>query len=106
MEEVRIFRTPILDGIKIVEYKEMVIVRNVRAMSIVHDWLTRIREIFGGQSGSYQDMMQTMQAEVMAQVRDEVLKQGGNAIVGFDLDFDSIEGLLMATGQGMAVVVE
>ena len=106
MENVKIFRTPILDGIKIVEYKEMVIVRNVRAMSIIHDMLTRVRDIIGGQSGSYKKLMKTMQDEVMAEVQEEAVKLGANAVVGFDLDFDSIEGLLMATGQGMAVVID
>jgi len=32
MDDVRIFTTPILDGIKIKEYKGIVIARNVRAL--------------------------------------------------------------------------
>ena len=105
MDDINIFSTPLLDGISIKEYKGLVIVRNVRAMSIVYDWLTRIRDIFGGRSGSYQNIMKTMEEEVLAEARENARKQGGNAIIDFKLDFDGIEGLVMATGQGMAVVI-
>ena len=106
MDNIKVFSTPILDGVKIAEYKDMVIIRNVRAMSIIHDMLTRVRDIVGGQSGSYKKLMKTMEDEVMTEAREKAAELGANAIVGFKLDFDSIEGLLMATGQGMAVILE
>ena len=38
MNDVQIFTTQILDGIKIKEYKGVVITRNVRAVNIVRDF--------------------------------------------------------------------
>lgn len=105
-ENIRIFTTPILDNIKILEYMETVIVRNVRAMSIVHDLLTRVRDVVGGRSGSYQDLMKKMEEEVLEEIKEKARKMGANAVIDFKLDYDSIDGLLMASAQGTAVVLD
>ena len=105
-EKIRIFTTPILDNIKILEYMGPVIVRNVRAMSIVHDLLTRVRDVVGGRSGSYQDLMKKMEEEVLEEIKEKSREMGANAIIDFKLDYDSIDGLLMASAQGTAVVLD
>jgi len=110
MADVQIFTTPILDGIKIKEYKGIVIARNVRAINIVRDFFTSFRDIFGGRSGSYQEVMKAMQAEAIAEAKEEAKKLGANAIVGFSLDYDNIgskrKSLLMASAKGTAVLIE
>ena len=110
MNDVRIFTTPILDGIKIREYKGVVISRNVRAVNIVRDFFTHFRDIFGGRSASYQDVMKAMQDDVIAEAKEEASRLGANAIVGFSLDYDNIgsknKSLLMASAKGTAVVIE
>ncbi len=110
MNDVQIFTTPILDGIKIKEYKGIVITRNVRAVNIIRDFFTHFRDIFGGRSASYQEVMKAMQDDVIAEAKEEALKLGANAIVGFALDYDNIgsknKSLLMASAKGTAVVVE
>jgi uncharacterized protein YbjQ (UPF0145 family) len=110
MDDIQIFTTPILDGIKIKEYKGIVLVRNVRAVNIVRDFFTSFRDIFGGRSGSYQEVMRAMQDDVIAEAREEAKKLGANAIVGFALDYDNIgsknKSLLMASAKGTAVVIE
>ena len=110
MNDVQIFTTPILDGIKIKEYKGIVIARNVRAVNIVRDFFTSFRDIFGGRSASYQEVMKSMQDDVIAEAKEEARKRGANAIVGFSLDYDNVgsknKSLLMASAKGTAVVVE
>jgi uncharacterized protein YbjQ (UPF0145 family) len=110
MNDIRIFTTPILDGIKIKEYKGLVIVRNVRAINIIRDFFTMFRDIFGGRSGAYQDVMRSMQDDVIAEAKEEARRQGANAIVGFSLDYDNVgaksKSLLMASAKGTAVVIE
>ena len=106
MDDIKIFTTPILDGIRILEYKDPLIVRNVRAMSIIHDLMTRVRDVVGGRSGAYQDVMKKIEDEVFDEIKLKAIEQGANAIVGFNLDFDSIDGLLMGCAQGTAVVIE
>jgi len=110
MDDIQIFTTPILDGIKIKEYKGVVIARNVRVINIVRDIFTSFRDIFGGRSGSYQEVMKAMQDEVIAEAKQEAKKLGANALVGFALDYDNIgskrKSLLMASAKGTAVVIE
>jgi len=110
MYDVQVFTTPILDGIKIREYKGIVIVRNVRAINIVRDFFTSFRDIIGGRSRSFQEVMKSMQDDVIAEAKEEARKLGANAIVAFALDYDNIgskgKSLLMASAKGTAVVIE
>ena len=110
MNDVQIFTTPILDGIKIRQYKGIVIVRNVRAVNVVRDFFTSFRDIFGGRSQSYQEVMRMMQDDVIAEAKNEAARLGGNAIIGFSLDYDNIgsknKSLLMASAKGTAVVID
>jgi uncharacterized protein YbjQ (UPF0145 family) len=110
MNDIQIFTTPILDGIKIKQYKGIVIVRNVRAVNVIRDIFTSFRDIFGGRSASYQEVMRMMQDDVIAEARNEAGRLGANAIVGFSLDYDNIgsknKSLLMASAKGTAVVIE
>jgi uncharacterized protein YbjQ (UPF0145 family) len=110
MNGIRIFTTPILDGIRIKEYKGLVVVRNVRAINIIRDFFTIFRDIFGGRSGAYQEVMKSMQDDVIAEAKEEASRLGANAIVGFSLDYDNVgskrKSLLMASAKGTAVVIE
>ena len=109
MDDVRLFTTPILDGLTVKEYKDVVIVRNVRAVNVIRDFFTAFRDIFGGRSESYQEVMREMQAEVIAEIKDEARKLGANAVLGFCLDYDNVgsknKSLIMASAWGTAVVI-
>lgn len=110
MDGVKIFTTPILDGIKIAEYKGLVTARTVRAVNIIRDFFTSFRDVFGGRSQSYQTVMSEMQAEVIREIQTQAHNIGANAIVGFTIDFENIgakgKSLLMAFAKGTAVVIE
>jgi uncharacterized protein YbjQ (UPF0145 family) len=109
MNDIQIFTTPILDGIKIRQYKGIVIVRNVRAVNVIRDFFTSFRDIFGGRSESYQEVMRLMQDDVIAEAKGEAMRLGANAIVGFTLDYDNVgsknKSLVMASARGTAVVI-
>ena len=109
MSEVRIFTTPVLDGLKISEYKGLVTAKNARAVNIFRDFFTAFRDVFGGRSQSYQNVMQDMENEVIEEIKREAQKLGANAIVGFRLDFENIgsknKSLLLAYAKGTAAVI-
>ena len=110
MNDVEIYTTPTIEGRRIREYKGLVVARNVRAVNIVRDLFTAIRDVFGGRSGSYEKVMRDIQEQAVAEIKEEARQRGANAIVGFRLDFDNISSkgtsLLMATASGTAVLVE
>jgi len=109
MAEIPVLTVPVLDGATISEYKGLVTARNVRAVNVIRDFLTAFRDFFGGRSSSYQEVMEDMEREVLAEVRADAARLGANAIIGFTLDFDNIgsknKSLLMAHGKGTAVVI-
>lgn len=106
----RIFTAPILEDVRIRSYQGYVTARNVRAVNLVRDFFTSFRDIFGGRSASYQEVMEEMQRDAIQEVWDEARAAGGNAIIGFHMDFENIgskgNSLLMVFAQGTAVVVE
>jgi len=110
ISNVIIFTTPILDGIKIKEYKGLVTAKNVRAIDFLRDFATSFRDFFGGRSGSYQEIMEKMEEEAINEIKLETQKLGANAIIGFSIDFDNIgskgKSLLMTLAKGTAVVIE
>lgn len=109
MDEVRIFTTPTLEGIPMFEYKGYVSASSVRAVDIIKDIFTSFRGIFGGRSETYKSLLRNMEKEVIEEIKQEALKKGANAIIGFTIDYDSIgvqgKSLLMLSGRGTAVVI-
>ncbi|MCK5805174.1 MAG: YbjQ family protein [Lentisphaeria bacterium] len=105
-----ILTTPIIEGYQITEYVGLVTAKNVRAVNVIRDFLTSFRDIFGGRSGSYQEVMDEIQREVIAEIGREASDMGANAIIGFSLDFDNVgskgKSLIMAFAKGTAVVIE
>lgn len=110
MTEIPILTTPAVEGIRIAEYKGLVTARNVRAVNIFRDFFTAFRDIGGGRSGSYQQIMADMEKEVLAEIRNHAIQKGANAIIGFSLDFENIgsknKSLMMAHAKGTAVVIQ
>ena len=110
MNEIPILTTPIIEGVNITEYKGLVTSRNVRAVNVIRDIFTAFRDFFGGRSSSYQEVMEEMEREVLAEIRSNAANLGANAVIGFSLDFDNIgsknKSLIMAHGQGTAVVIQ
>ena len=99
--------TPVLDGVEIQEYLGPVVVRNVRAVNIIRDFFTSFRDIFGGRSGSYQEVIDDMYRELLKELREQAENMGATAVLGFRIEFESIgskrKSLIMAVGQGTAV---
>lgn len=110
MNEIPILTTPIVEGCKVTEYKGLVTARNVRGVNLIRDFFTTFRDIFGGRSSSYQEVMSDMEREVLAEIRADAAHLGANAVIGFTLDFENIgsknKSLLMAHGKGTAVVLQ
>lgn len=109
MNKVHILTVPIVEGMKIVEYKGLITARNVRAVNVVRDIFTSFRDFFGGRSGSYEDVMRDMEQEILNDIADKAQSMGANAVIGFSIDFDNVgaknKSLLMAYGKGTAVVL-
>ncbi len=75
--------------------------------SIVADVMAGITHIVGGRSGTYEAHFERARQMALAELAHSASKLGANAVVGIDIDYESIRGsMLMVSCSGTAVRVE
>ena len=100
--------TPSLEGHPIREYKGLVTGETIIGANLVKDFCASIRDIVGGRSSSYESVLREAKDTAIREMIERAQLMGANAIVGVDLDYETIGGtgsMLMVTASGTAVVV-
>ena len=100
--------TPSLEGHPIREYKGLVTGETIIGANLVKDFCASIRDIVGGRSSSYESVLREAKDTAIREMIERAQLMGANAIVGVDLDYETIGGtgsMLMVTGSGTAVLV-
>ena len=109
MHKFLITSTPILDGIKIMSYLGVVNTNIVIGTNFFSDFAASFTDVFGGNSGTYQRKMDAMYESAKKELVAKAKNLGGNAIVGFKVEFDEISGkgksMFMLTATGTACIV-
>jgi uncharacterized protein YbjQ (UPF0145 family) len=106
-----IVTTPSMEGRRIKEYLGLVSGDAILGANIFRDMFAGIRDIVGGRSAAYEKELRNAKRIALVEMMDEATELGGNAIVGVDLDYETIEmgsggGMLMVSATGTAVVIE
>jgi uncharacterized protein YbjQ (UPF0145 family) len=97
--------TPSIEGRRITRYCGEAIM----GANIFKDLFAGIRDIVGGRSATYEHELRKAREIALAEVAQTALELGANAVVGIDLDYETVGGqgsMLMVTVSGTAVVVE
>ena len=100
--------TPTIEGQPIREYKGIVTGETIIGANFVKDFFAGIRDIVGGRSGSYEKVLIEAKETSMNEMVQRAQSLGANAIVGVDLDFETIgetNSMLMVAASGTAVVI-
>ncbi len=96
-----------IDGRKIVGYLGIVSGDAVMGTNIFRDMFAGIRDLIGGRSGSYEKELAKAKNLAMEDMMAEAQELGADAVVGIDLDYESIGGkdksMLMVSVNGTAV---
>ena len=95
-----------IEGQPIGEYLGIVAGEAVLGANIFRDFFANIRDIVGGRSGSYQKVLRDGRNLALEDMIDEAVQLGADAIVGVDLDYESVGqsgGMLMVSVNGTAV---
>lgn len=98
-----------IDGKKVVKYIGIVSGEAIIGANIVKDFFAGIRDIVGGRSGSYEEGLREAKNIALAEMQDYAAKLGANAILGVDLDYETMGAsgsMLMVSASGTAVVIE
>ena len=101
--------TPSLEGKKITSYLGVVTGEAIIGANLFRDIFAGIRDIVGGRSGSYEEVLREAKNNALSEMQDNASKLGANAVVGVDLDFETVGtngSMLMVTASGTAVVTE
>lgn len=110
MKKMIISTTPILDGYKVKSYLGVVNVNIVIGTNFFSDFAASFTDVFGGNSGTYQRKMDLMYEEAKDGLERKTRRLGGNAILGFKIDFDEISGkgksMFMLSASGTACLID
>lgn len=101
--------TPSFDGFTITDYHGIVTGEAILGANIFKDIFASIRDIVGGRSGAYEKELRKARVIAFAELEQEAKKLGANAIVGIDIDYETVGSngsMLMVTVTGTAVWVQ
>lgn len=99
--------TAVLEGKTVKEYKGLVTGEAILGVNVFKDLFAGIRDIVGGRSGAYEQELQKAKDLAVAEMEERANGLGANAIIGVDLDYETIgDSMLMVSASGTAVVTE
>ena len=95
-----------LDGQRVTDYLGIVSGEAIMGANIIKDFFAKVRDIVGGQAGAYEKVLKDARDAALAEMQAEAEGQGANAIIGVDLDYETVgetNSMLMVTCSGTAV---
>jgi uncharacterized protein YbjQ (UPF0145 family) len=102
--------TPTFENRPIQRYLGLVEGEAILGANIFKDFFAGIRDIVGGRSGAYENELRKAKNIAMTEMQQKAQELGANAIVGIDIDYETITlerggSMLMVAVSGTAVVV-
>lgn len=99
--------TPTLQGKEIEQYLGIVSGEAIMGANVVRDFLASVTDIIGGRSGAYENKLSEGREIALKEMEDKARRLGANAVIGVDLDFETLrEGMMMCVATGTAVFVK
>jgi len=97
--------TPGIEGRAITEYLGVVTGEAILGANIFRDLFAGVRDIVGGRSAAYEDELRKAREIAMQELGAEAGDLGADAVVGIDLDYETVGNgsMLMVTASGTAV---
>lgn len=93
-----------IEGRVIASYLGLVAGEAIMGANVVRDIFASITDIVGGRSGAYEAKLSEARRIAIEEMTDQARRQGANAVVGVDIDYEVIrEGMLMVAASGTAV---
>ena len=101
--------SPTIEGKRITKYYSIVTGETIIGANLFRDFFASIRDIVGGRSGSYEEVLRQAKDTALREMQDQAALLGANAVVGVDLDYETVGdsgSMLMVTASGTAVRIE
>jgi uncharacterized protein YbjQ (UPF0145 family) len=100
--------TPSIEGKPVQQYLGIVSSEAIIGANVFKDILANLRDIGGGRSATYEKVIDEARTIAMDELVQKAESLGANAIIGIDLDFETLGGggsMLMVLATGTAVRV-
>lgn len=98
--------TPSVEGRPIREYLGIVTGEVILGANLFKDLFAGIRDIVGGRSGAYEQVLRDARNEAFRELAAEAADRGADAVVGIDIDYEVVGAngsMLMVSASGTAV---
>jgi uncharacterized protein YbjQ (UPF0145 family) len=108
MSEIIVSTTSRLEGRPAQQYLGIVTGEVIVGANLFRDIFASIRDIVGGRSGAYEEVLQRAREQAIGEMRMRAAALGANAVVGVDLDYETVGSkgsMLMVTASGTAILV-
>ena len=95
-----------VEGRPVREYLGIINAQSIIGANIFKDILGGLRDVFGGRSKTYEKVIEQAKEDALRELAEKAQSVGANAIIGVDLDFETIGGscsMLMVIASGTAV---
>lgn len=95
-----------LDGRPVQKYLGVVTGEVIVGANLFRDLFASIRDIVGGRSGAYEEVLARAREEALGEMRQRAAQLGANAVIGVDLDYQVIGSkgsMLMVSATGTAI---
>ena len=107
MSDIIVSTTTILEGRPAREYLGIVTGEVIVGANLFRDLFASVRDIVGGRSGAYEDVLQRAREQALQEMRTRAATLGANAVVGVDLDYEVLGAngsMLMVSATGTAII--
>ena len=100
--------TGTLQDKQIVQYYGIVSGEAILGANVFRDFFASIRDVVGGRSAAYEKSLREAKETALKEMEQAAISLGANAIIGIDLDYESINigsggSMLMVAASGTAV---
>ncbi len=103
----QIVTTDTIEGRRITAYFGLVSGDAIVGANMFRDLFARVRDVVGGRAGGYEKALRGAKDAAVADMTEAAAALGANAIVGVDLDYETVgDSMLMVSANGTAVRIE
>ena len=98
-----------IEGKRIATYYGIVSGETIIGANVFKDFFAGIRDIIGGRSGSYEEVLRKAKDTALKEMSDQAAAMGANAVIAIDLDYETVGSggsMLMVTASGTAIRYE
>lgn len=95
-----------IDGRPVRRYCGIVTGEVIIGANLFRDLFAGVRDIVGGRSGAYEQVLGRAREEALVELRAQAVKLSANAVIGVDLDYEVLGAngsMLMVSATGTAV---